>query len=1096
MTRIFKKFRNAYFNFSNRSSMDKGEQRRLCRLEALEDRTMLSAVGITSNPIPDTGPEEDTAAIIQPYNLNNPIPSVYISTANNSGSSFFTVDEGDDLELVLTRDHTEGSVTVYYTIQPNTSSCRAGDDFNSTASYTNPGSVTFADGSSTATLSISMIDDNYIENPEEFNLSLICYPSYYDCAYTLNSSECTNVYCTITDNDDWTVSVTRTGNSMYEMNGTASNGNDYSTNNPKFTISHTRITDPEDAYAPELKVYFTLSGTASSDDYDLCRNGGSWSKYYDQPNEFSFNGAQSFDLYINPYNHYCDPEEDETIILTLITNPNSWGDAGTDYTISGTASQTITILDDDHFDVILEAVDTTATERLDGVTPDDGLFKISRVASNGRTVLDTSYALNMEFYAYDMSEEGALIPNTTLYAARDSYDFNFRTIAADSTDATDYLFSFTNNGNWSIYDEDGDFLYWQDRYSGTLAAGKSEGYVRVDPTFDWEDEGDLFSGTDLEDAFTQTGETVRLTLEKATWGYGSQRTWTAGTAGKTADIEIKDGAICKLLTDINNDGSITAADDSRVEDYDSLGTIIRRNNDDDNSDNVMDSVITNYTLPISNNEAFNSTTGTTIIDEDDLEQVRMLAGVESLAGTDFEIDVYFTLLESRINLWTNTTKGELLLEGDTSSGRVCDNTALARLSSTNLIFNQNVYAESISDQYDQLSLYAQVYDSNDSSKSSAVDTVQFFPVTLNPYTPDTTYIDPMILPNSTWQEIGVGIRRNTDDVDANNNVIETDENDLIRLDLGFDSNNFNYTYELVRSSSNLKLWQGDEEINAYFNNDNETSVIISSPRSIWVEYDSAGDTTETLTFRVKSGDLVLYEEDIDFKPFNGITMAFVGELQQAGNVTRDPGINTWVIQELRAGYDVHVWDDGYDISILGSDNPLWNESGVYNNYVVDCNRVGNGRAFSELCSAINYRKQTKVSLVGYSHGGGSVYNIARRLNYDGAYDPETFITYTKQLTNDYELVFSSYIDAVQNNTSLNPLAETRLPPGTQFHVNQYQRSSFYNSFINETCFWGNSVAGSDDNLDRTILGVNHATIDEDLRILDLLTARFHDWGTR
>ncbi len=303
---------------------------------------------------------------------------------------------------------------------------------------------------------------------------------------------------------------------MYEMNGTASTGNDYSTNNPKFTISHTGITDPNDEYAPELKVYFNLSGTASSDDYDLCRNGGSWSKYYDQPNEFSFNGAQSFDLYINPYNHYCDPEEDETIILTLITNPNSWGDAGTDYTISGTASQTITILDDDHFDVILEAVDTTATERLDGVTPDDGLFKISRVASNGRTVLDTSYALNMEFYSYDMSEEGALIPNTTLYAARDSYDFDFRTTAADSTDAADYLFSFTNNGNWSIYDEDGDFLYWQDRYSGTLAAGKSEGYVRVDPTFDWEDEGDLFSGTDLEDAFTQTGETVRLTLEKAT----------------------------------------------------------------------------------------------------------------------------------------------------------------------------------------------------------------------------------------------------------------------------------------------------------------------------------------------------------------------------------------------------------------------------------------------------------------------------------------------------------------------------------------------------------------------------------------------------
>ncbi len=197
-----------------------------------------------------------------------------------------------------------------------------------------------------------------------------------------------------------------------------------------------------------------------------------------------------------------------------------------------------------------------------------------------------------------------------------------------------------------------------------------------------------------------------------------------------------------------------------MEDYDSLGTIIRHNNDDDNLDGVMDSLTTDYTSTTSNNNAFNSTTGIVIEGEDDLEQVRMLAGVESLAGTDFEIDVYFTLLESRINLWTNTTKGAWLLEGDTSSGRVSDNTALARLSSSNLIFNRSVYAESISDRYDQLSLYAQVYDSNDFSKGSAVDTVQFFPVTLNPYTPDTTYIDPMILPNSTWKEIGVGIRRN------------------------------------------------------------------------------------------------------------------------------------------------------------------------------------------------------------------------------------------------------------------------------------------------------------------------------------------------
>ena len=100
---------------------------------------------------------------------------------------------------------------------------------------------------------------------------------------------------------------------MYEKDGTASNGNAYSLTNPKFTISHTGITDPNDTNAPDLRVFFNLSGTASSDDYDLCRDAGSWTKYYNQPNEFHFNGESSFDLYINPYNHYCDPEENETI---------------------------------------------------------------------------------------------------------------------------------------------------------------------------------------------------------------------------------------------------------------------------------------------------------------------------------------------------------------------------------------------------------------------------------------------------------------------------------------------------------------------------------------------------------------------------------------------------------------------------------------------------------------------------------------------------------------------------------------------------------------------------------------------------------------
>ncbi len=382
-----------------------GERRKtLCRIEPLEERTLLSAVSMVTNPIQTENPWDSPSAIIQAASLSTSTPTVNFSLANNSNNSSYFVEEGDDLELTLVRDNTEGSVTVFYVVDDYSStSCRAGVDFNSTANYSNPAAVTFADGSDTATITISTTDDVFIENPEYFNVSLIYYPDYYSCDYMLNSSATTSISCTIEDNDDWSVSVTQTGESMYEMNGTASMGNNYSLSNPKFTISHTGITDPNDSYAPELKVFFNLSGTAVSDDYDLCRDRISYSKYYNTYNEFSFNGENSFDLYVNPYNN-ANEEDDETVILTLITNPNSWGDAGSNYQISGTTSKTITILDDDHFDITIEAVDNIATERMEEGDKDYGYFKVSRVANDNRTVLDTTYQVSVMLEDYSDCE--------------------------------------------------------------------------------------------------------------------------------------------------------------------------------------------------------------------------------------------------------------------------------------------------------------------------------------------------------------------------------------------------------------------------------------------------------------------------------------------------------------------------------------------------------------------------------------------------------------------------------------------------------------------------------------------------------------------
>lgn len=183
------------------------------------------------------------------------------------------------------------------------------------------------------------------------------------------------------------------------------------------------------------------------------------------------------------------------------------------------------------------------------------------------------------------------------------------------------------------------------------------------------------------------------------------------------------------------------------------------------------------------------------------------------------------------------------------------------------------------------------------------------------------------------------------------------------------------------------------------------------------------------------------------------------------------------------------------LEILEDNNPLWTESGLYNNYAIDCYTDGTGRAFDELCAAINYRGQTKVSLIGYSHGGGSVYNLSKRLAYDGIYNPELNQTFPDRITQNYQLVFTSDIDGITNTFSLSPFSETRFPINSEYHLNQYQRSSYYDTITNITWCWGNELIGAE-NLDRTSLGVVHSTIDENPDVLESLSNRFHARGVR
>lgn len=139
-----------------------------------------------------------------------------------------------------------------------------------------------------------------------------------------------------------------------------------------------------------------------------------------------------------------------------------------------------------------------------------------------------------------------------------------------------------------------------------------------------------------------------------------------------------------------------------------------------------------------------------------------------------------------------------------------------------------------------------------------------------------------------------------------------------------------------------------------------------------------------------------------------------------------------------------MWDDGHG---------WWQ--------VDEADEWGRGPAYDEIVHAVNHRGVTQVALLGYSHGGGTVYHVAWRLDNDyAASDGSTIVE-------PYELVFASYLDAVRNNYFADIYSETRRPPGTTFFLNQYQTNTWLRGGPVE------NLQAGDLEYDRSPLGVRH-----------------------
>jgi hypothetical protein len=161
-------------------------------------------------------------------------------------------------------------------------------------------------------------------------------------------------------------------------------------------------------------------------------------------------------------------------------------------------------------------------------------------------------------------------------------------------------------------------------------------------------------------------------------------------------------------------------------------------------------------------------------------------------------------------------------------------------------------------------------------------------------------------------------------------------------------------------------------------------------------------------------------------------------------VPSDPpggGISTLALAAYTNGYDVHVYDEPDLFETPNTEDA----------------------AFAEIDSAVENRGVTAVAIIGYSHGGGSTYNVSVRLDADATA---------------FNLAFTAYIDAISQPLA-NMTAENRRPVRSAFHVNYYQvaQGNDFPLYLDGTP----SVpagAGFEDNVDDPTITESHTTIDD------------------
>src|SRR5262249_40768253 len=317
--------------------------------------------------------------------------------------------------------------------------------------------------------------------------------------------------------------------------------------------------------------------------------------------------------------------------------------------------------------------------------------------------------------------------------------------------------------------------------------------------------------------------------------------------------------------------------------------------------------------------------------------------------------------------------------------------------------------------------------------------------------PVTDYINYALHPvpevSESDPKLGPGIRVNGDDDNANGRADYLDattsaggDNDLVRVDALGTGSTFNLAW-----TGPLAVWSAPTKSAAISNGGS-----VAAGQSLWVEYTSTTHTvgtSATMTLSVTdvtAGATTTATDSIVFHSFQSVVIAIGGNTQDPSKFG-DPNLGAFTM----AGT---LYDKGYDVHMY-AENQIQS--------------TGRGAAYDEVVSAVLNRNADNVAIFGYGWGGGATYDLSKALSANSALKPAG-----------YKLRFTAYVDGIRHGSIT---SETRLPVGTAYHDNFYERRDFL--------IKGNSVSGAHNtNVTSTSWGksLTHTTIDDSPTLQGLL----------